>query len=145
MGDVKVLGILWDDGLYKFPLPRCRVFHLRSLPVSPESLSLPRTLVHSGGSPGVACYHSLCWPSKLQSFSLTQYQIRFPSPTPIPFHFPLPGSPLPPHLWLLSSTPPQVGLRHPHLCPSACWPFWVLWTISWVFCPFFFLSLISSY
>jgi hypothetical protein len=28
--------------------------------------------------PEVACFHSFCWPSGLQSFSLTQYQIRFP-------------------------------------------------------------------
>jgi hypothetical protein len=30
--------------------------------------------------PEVSCFHSFCWPSGLQSFSLTQYQIRFLSP-----------------------------------------------------------------
>ena len=29
--------------------------------------------------PEVSCLYSFCWPSGLQSFSLTQYQIRFPS------------------------------------------------------------------
>jgi hypothetical protein len=53
------------------PSPHCRVFHLRSLPLSPESLSPPRSLVHSRGSPHllppkVACFHSFCWPSGLQ-------------------------------------------------------------------------------
>ena len=34
--------------------------------------------------PEVACLHSFCWPSNLQSFSLTQYQIRFPSTSHCP-------------------------------------------------------------
>jgi hypothetical protein len=41
--------------------------------------------------PEVACLHSFFCPSGLQSFSLTQYQIRFPSPLPTPpnpIHFP---------------------------------------------------------
>jgi hypothetical protein len=37
------------DGLYKF----CWAFHQMSLPVNPESLSLPRSLVHSGGAPNI--------------------------------------------------------------------------------------------
>jgi hypothetical protein len=28
-------------------------------------------------------------------------------------------------LWLLSF-PSQVGIRHPHLSPSACWPLYFL-------------------
>jgi hypothetical protein len=47
-----------------------------------------------------------------------------------------PGPSLPPHLSILSSTS-QVGLRIPHLGTSACWSFWVSWTVSWVFCTFF--------
>jgi hypothetical protein len=48
---------LWDgivkhsagSGLCKFPLPtHCRAFHLQFLPLSSESLSPPRSLVHSG-------------------------------------------------------------------------------------------------
>jgi hypothetical protein len=46
-------------------------------------------------SPEVACFHSFCWPPGLQSFSLTQYQIRFLS-TPHPLS--LSGPSLPPHL-----------------------------------------------
>jgi hypothetical protein len=61
-------------------------YHLRSLSLSPRSISTPRSLVHSGGLPHlkfpeVACLYSSCWPSELQSFSLTQYKIRFPSQT----------------------------------------------------------------
>jgi hypothetical protein len=37
---------------------------------------------------------------------------------------------------LLSSLS-KVGLRNPCLGTLACWPFWVLWTISWIFCTFF--------
>jgi hypothetical protein len=62
----------------------------------------------------------------------------------VPHHVPLyspcllslSGLSMPPLLWLLSS-PIQVGLRHPHLGTSACWPCWVLWTVSWVFCTSF--------
>ena len=49
--------------LYMFvPSTYCGAFHLRSLPLSPESLLHPRTLVHSLGSPNllppkVACFH----------------------------------------------------------------------------------------
>jgi hypothetical protein len=61
----------------------CRAFHLRSLPLIPESLSSPRFLVHSGGgSPQhptsqVACFHSFFWLSGLHSFPLSQYHIMF--------------------------------------------------------------------
>jgi hypothetical protein len=81
--------------LCKFP-PYCGAFHLRSLPLSPESLSPPRSLVHTEDphsllSSEVASFHSFCCPSGLQSFSLTQYQIRFPypypHPHPLPVHF----------------------------------------------------------
>jgi hypothetical protein len=49
--------------------------------------------------PEVACLHSFWWLSGFQSFSLTQYQIRFPlSPTvpPPPHTHPLPSSSLTP-------------------------------------------------
>jgi hypothetical protein len=29
---------------------------------------------------------------------------------------------------------PKLWLRPPYLDPSACWHFWVLWTVTWVFC-----------
>jgi hypothetical protein len=81
--------------------PHCREFHPRSLPLSSESLSPPRTLVHSEGSshllpPNVACCHSFCWPSGLQSFSLTRYLIMFPSSPLCPFPIQVLPS-LPPH------------------------------------------------
>ena len=77
-------------GLYKFPSPYCQAFHLRSLPLRVSHLpglccileGLPNLL-----SPEIACFPSFCWPSRLQSFSLTQYQIRL-LPLPHPFHFP---------------------------------------------------------
>ena len=52
-----------------------------------------------------------------------------------PYPLSLSGPSLPPHLWLLSSLS-KVGLRHLHLGISAWWPFWVLRTVSWVFCTF---------
>ena len=45
-----VLSFYWRWAL-QVPSPHCRAFHLRSLPLSPESLSLPRSLVHPRGSP----------------------------------------------------------------------------------------------
>jgi hypothetical protein len=48
-------------------------------------------------------------------------------PPPFPHPLSLSGRSLPPYMWFLSS-PSRVGLRHPHLAPSACWPFWVLRT-----------------
>ena len=107
------------------------VFHLRDVCCTLEPLS-PNLL-----SPKVDCFHSFCLTLWLQSFSLTQCQIRFPSP-----HFASHLTPtLHSHLWLLS-LPTQVQLRHPHLGPSACWYFWVLQTISWVFCTFLLLAYI---
>ena len=63
------------------------------------------------------------------------------------------GSLLPPHpcplsllgpslspLLLLLSSPSKVGLRSPHLGTSACLPFSVLWTLSWVFSRIFIFS-----
>jgi hypothetical protein len=46
-------------------------------------------------SPEVACFLSFCWPSGLQSFSVTQYQIRFLShslSSPPPLSHPPPRS-----------------------------------------------------
>ena len=98
-------------GISKFPLPTIQhfikgpslgvriVFHLPDLwcilGVLPTSLF-----------PEVACLHSFCWPSGLQSFSLTQYQIRFLSnPTvshPNPHLHSLPSSSLPPFLLVIA-------------------------------------------
>ena len=63
--------------------------------------------------------------SGLQSFSSPYTRSSSCTLTsPAPFH---PRS-LPTHLWRLSCLS-QVGLRGPHLGPSGCWPFWVLWTV----------------
>jgi hypothetical protein len=51
----------------------------------------PPTLSHE-----VACFYSFCWPSGLQPFSLTQYQIRFPSPSMPPALSTFPPRSLPP-------------------------------------------------
>ena len=80
-----------------------------------------------------------CRLSGLQSFSLPQYQTRFPSHH-TPTHFPS----LSPHLWLLSSLS-QVGLRRLHLGTSVCWSFWVLWIVSCVVCTLFCLMISSHY
>jgi hypothetical protein len=72
--------------------PYCWASHLRPLPLGPESLLPPRSLVHSLGPsnllpPKVAYFHLFWWPSGLQSFSTTQHQIMFPSSS-CPIHFP---------------------------------------------------------
>lgn len=60
------------------------------------------------------------------------------TPHPHPLSFPNPT--LPPHLWLLPSLS-WVELRYPHLGTSACWPFWILWTVYCVFYMGFFFFL----
>jgi hypothetical protein len=89
----------------------CWAFHQRSLPVSSGSLSPP---------------------SGLQSFSHTQYQIRFPSPLQSLPTFP-PKS-FPPSPLMIAFFSLQVGLKDPHLGTSAYRAFWILWTITCVFC-----------
>jgi hypothetical protein len=89
--------------------------------ISNNSVRPPRSLVHSGGSPNllfpeVACFHSFCWSSRLQSFSLHNNKSGSPLlSTSHPSTF-FPDPSLPPHLWLLSSLS-QVGLIH--LCGAA--------------------------
>ena len=72
---------------WRWPLqvtsPHCGAFHLRSLLLNTESLSPPRSLLHSGSTPPPprlhsedAWFHSFCWPS-------------VPSPYPLPDHVPL--------------------------------------------------------
>ena len=68
-------------------LSLCQEFYLRSLPLSPESFSPPRSVVHSGGSPNllspeVACFHSFCWPQG--SFPSPNTRSGSPLPTPLP-------------------------------------------------------------
>jgi hypothetical protein len=71
-----------------------------------------------------------------QGFSLSpscNTRSGFPLPATSPScPLSLPGPSLLPHLWLLSSLS-QMGLRHPYLGTSACWTFWVLWSLSWLF------------
>jgi hypothetical protein len=45
-----ILSSCWSWAL-QLPFPYCWTFHLRSFPLSPESFSPPRFLVHSGSSP----------------------------------------------------------------------------------------------
>jgi hypothetical protein len=82
-------------------LSYCWAFYLRSLPLSPENLSPPRSLVHSGGSPNLLFpefpFTIFLLAFRAQSISLTQYKIRFllsPPPVP-PVHFPSQFSPSP--------------------------------------------------
>jgi hypothetical protein len=96
--------------------------------------------------PEIACLHSFCRSSGLQSFSLTQYQIRFPLPLNVPplSSYSFTSSSLTPHLWLLSSLS-QVELK---------WEWGVLNLLSllnyvdYIFCipyVFCFVWLISTY
>jgi hypothetical protein len=113
------LSFYWRWAL-QVPSPHCRAFHLRSVPLGLESLSPPRSLVHSRGShqppTSQGCFfHSLCWLSGLQSFPPTQYQIMSPKP-PSPF----PPTSLPPSYLVVVFFSSQVGLRCPDLGLSAC-------------------------
>ena len=101
--------------------------------------------------PEVACFHSFCWPSGLQFFSLIQYQTRFPFlllRLPLhPVHFP---SQVPSSLPLVISFFSLPSGTEASMSTSVCWPFWVLWTVPWVlFILFYFFIfiflLISTY
>ena len=93
-----VLSFYWRWTL-QVSSSHCRAFHLRSSLWVLRVSHLPGLWCILEGSPNllfpeVACFHSFCWPSGLQSFSFTQYQIRFPSPpSPDPIHFPSQVSP----------------------------------------------------
>jgi hypothetical protein len=70
---VDVLSLHWRWTLQVRP-PHYRALHLMSLPLSPKSLSPPRSLVHSRGSshllpPEVVCFYSFCRSSGLKSCS----------------------------------------------------------------------------
>jgi hypothetical protein len=107
-------------GLYKFPLPTVSISS-KVPPLSPESLSLPRSLVHYGGSPQPPISCGCLFPFfllALRASGLFPHLIPdqvplFPPLSPCPLS--LPGSSLPPQL--LSSLS-QVGLRCPHLSMS---------------------------
>ena len=86
------LSSFWSWAL-KVPSPNYLAFHLRSLPLSPESLSTCR-FPHKHLFPKVTCFHSVGYPQVFSPFpSSNQYQIRFHSPTYTltssqPVHFP---------------------------------------------------------
>ena len=83
---LEALSFYWRCALQVLSL-HSRAFHLRSFPLSPESLSPPRFLVYSGVSshllhPKVACFYSFFWPSGLQfcpnsSHTHTQYMVTY--------------------------------------------------------------------
>jgi hypothetical protein len=83
----QLLPCLTDgDGLHKLPLPTATpfiqaasiwflsVFHLPGLWCTHEGPSNPLSYE-------VSCFHTFCWPSGLQSFSLTQINHMFPHST----------------------------------------------------------------
>jgi hypothetical protein len=109
------LSSWWRWALH-VPSPYCQAFHLGFLPLSPESLSPLRSLVHSGESPQSSTSWSCQFPFFLLAFRIS---VLFPHPIPnqvplfLPSHNPfllsLLGPSLPLHLWLPSS-PSQVRL-----------------------------------
>jgi hypothetical protein len=123
----------------KILFPHYKASGLRSLLLIPESLSPPRSLVHSEGLLQPPTSRGCLSPFFLLALRVSvlfphQSHIMFPTAHPLS-NFPH-RSLLPFSLWLLSSST-LVVLRHSHLSSSVCWPFWVLWIISWVFCTFF--------
>ena len=83
-----MLTFSWRWAL-QVPSPHCMAFHLRSLPLSPKSLTFKVSGTFWSVPPTsyllrVVCFHSFCWPSGLLSFSPTQYQILFLSFSPAP-------------------------------------------------------------
>ena len=71
-------------GLYEFLLPHCWAFHLRSLPLSPKSLSPPRSLVHCRGFPQLPVSWGCLFP-----FFLMEFRASVLLPHPIPDQVPL--------------------------------------------------------
>ena len=114
------------DGFYEFPCPTIEHFIQgpeRDLhPLSPESLSPSRSLVHSGGSPPNSYIWRMRLPASIPSagpqdfspFPLPNTRSGsplFPTPSsPNPIHFFLPGASLPPSfpLFLPSSLSPSL-------------------------------------
>ena len=80
-------------GVLQVPPPHYRAFYLRSLSLSPERLSSPRSLVHSESPPQPPTFQSCLFPFFLLALRAS---ILFPQPTPdhVPF-FP-PKSSFPP-------------------------------------------------
>jgi hypothetical protein len=119
IGFIHYLFLLWSISS-KDSLWVLRVSHLPVLWCILEPHPHPNLLFSE-----VACFQSFCWSSGLQTFSLTQYQIRFPPPPSLltsPIYSPSQASPslptgdcfLPPPKW-------DWGILTWALT-SACWP-----------------------
>jgi hypothetical protein len=98
-----VLSSCWRWAL-EVPSAYCQAYHLRSLPLSSERLSFPRSLMHSGGSPQLPISRGCLFPLFLLALGASVIfnhpkpdQVPLPpstTPSPLPIHFP---SLLPPH------------------------------------------------
>ena len=121
-----------------------QALHLRYLPLSSESLSSPKSLVHSRGSASTFHYQGYLFP-----FFLLALRPSVIFPHKIPDQVPLPLS-LPSPILFPSQIPPSLPTCNTFLLSpkwdwgvliggtSACQPLWVLWTVSWVFCTVLF-------
>jgi hypothetical protein len=128
-------------GLYKFPLPTSI-----SSKIPPFEFWESLTSQISDAFWRSPTQPALSWGCLFSFFLLAlRASVLFPHSIPdqVPFSPLIPTSPDPVHF--PSQVPPslsslsQVGLSHPHLVTPACWSFWVLWTISWIFCTLFWL------
>jgi hypothetical protein len=118
------LSSCWRWAL-KVPSPYCLAFHLRSLPLSPESLSPPRSLVQSlEGLPPPF------FPGYLFQFFLLALRasVLFPNPHPNTW----PCSPLPLPVTFLTHMPPSSLVKCFLLPPKWDWGIltWDLWLVS---------------
>ena len=95
--------------------------HLRFLPLSPESLSPLRSLVHSGGSPQPPISRGCLFPFFLLALRAVVLSLTPNSPptTPPSCLSTFPTRSLPPSPLVIAFFS-QVGLRHSHLGISAC-------------------------
>jgi hypothetical protein len=145
---VKGLTVEWHpppshDALYfcwrwtlQVPSSQCRAFHLRTLPLSPENLSTPRSLVHSGGSPQPPTSQSCLFP-----FFLLALRAPVIFPHPIPDQVPLFSQPtfpprsLPPFLLVIFFLSLPSGIE-----ASSLRPFTLLTFLSSVDCILYFFG-----
>jgi len=125
----------------QFPSPHCRVFHQGSPSLIPKRLSLPTSLIHSGGFSELPRSPVSILSADPQGFNLfPSSNARSCSPLLLPLS-PFPALSLPPFPLVVAFFSLSSGTDASSLGPFSLLTFWVLWTVcSWVFCTFFYTN-----